>query len=270
MLKEKNDDLLAQTELKVKHVVIDTHILSVKHDFEKNDSPFQQTSSLKPYVPTVILEKIIINLENKVVSLLENEKETMEIIESLKSKGVKSSENATSESENQREDNCQMVEKDLDTLSSVRRPKHSSIIWHKNGSSNTSCVDLSSFRNSKLNNDDKRYSHKDLLSCNNSHHVDTKSAYACNDAMNFSCNSRLHDSYDLNDLFVFDDVSIRNSRVSKMPFRKKPLNYLNIVQMCLWILNSGCSKHMTSNHALLMLFDELCGKVSGTVRFWQK
>ncbi|GJT53148.1 retrovirus-related pol polyprotein from transposon TNT 1-94 [Tanacetum coccineum] len=53
-------------------------------DFEKIDSPFQQTSSLKPYVPTVILEKIIIDLEDEVVSLLEKEKENLEIIESLK------------------------------------------------------------------------------------------------------------------------------------------------------------------------------------------
>nr|GEY76558.1 hypothetical protein [Tanacetum cinerariifolium] len=34
--------------------------------FEKIDSPFQQTSSLKPYVPNVILEKIIIDLEDEV------------------------------------------------------------------------------------------------------------------------------------------------------------------------------------------------------------
>nr|GEV95416.1 integrase, catalytic region, zinc finger, CCHC-type, peptidase aspartic, catalytic [Tanacetum cinerariifolium] len=36
-------------------------------DFEKIDSSFQQTSSLKPYVLTVILEKIIIDLEDKVI-----------------------------------------------------------------------------------------------------------------------------------------------------------------------------------------------------------
>nr|GEW08753.1 hypothetical protein [Tanacetum cinerariifolium] len=35
-------------------------------DFENIDSPFQQTSSLKPYVPNVILERIIIDLEDKV------------------------------------------------------------------------------------------------------------------------------------------------------------------------------------------------------------
>nr|GEV15249.1 hypothetical protein [Tanacetum cinerariifolium] len=43
-------------------------------DFEKIDSLFQQTSSLKPYVPNMILEKIIIDLEDEVVNLLEKEK----------------------------------------------------------------------------------------------------------------------------------------------------------------------------------------------------
>nr|GFA42889.1 hypothetical protein [Tanacetum cinerariifolium] len=42
--------------------------------FEKIDSPFQQTSSLKPYVPTVILKKIITDLEDEVASLLEKRK----------------------------------------------------------------------------------------------------------------------------------------------------------------------------------------------------
>ncbi|GJY84766.1 retrovirus-related pol polyprotein from transposon TNT 1-94 [Tanacetum coccineum] len=346
----------------------------INPDFEKIDSPFQQTSSLKPYVPTVILEKIIIDLEDEVVSLLEKEKENLEIIESLKSKGYELSENVISESETQSENDCQVVEKgcenlenskviapgmfkinvtqsvspvsasktscasknvenktkrkrrkrtsskqndkqvnndvlranrdfvhfsDLDTLSSVRRPKHSGVIWKKKGSSNTSNVDLSSVSNSKLNKDVKRYSRKDLLSCNNSHHVDTRSAYACNDAMNVSCNSRLYASCDVNDLFVFDDVSIRKSQVSKMPFRKKPRDSLNvhsrsnsnkslprtvfrwlpkmqplaepvakwipkIVQICLWIIDSGCSKHMTGNRALLTNFVE---KFLGTVRF---
>nr|GEW10821.1 hypothetical protein [Tanacetum cinerariifolium] len=69
-----------------------------KSRFEKIDSPFQQTSSLKPYVPTVILEKIIIDLEDEVVSILEKEKANLETIKSLKSKGFESSENAISES----------------------------------------------------------------------------------------------------------------------------------------------------------------------------
>nr|GEX13024.1 retrovirus-related Pol polyprotein from transposon TNT 1-94 [Tanacetum cinerariifolium] len=117
---------------------------------------------------------------------------------------------------------------DLDTLSSFRRPKQSGVIWKKKRSSNTSNVVLSSDSHSKLNKDVKRYSHKDLLSCNNSHRVDTRSAYNCNDSMNVSCISRSYASYDVNDLFVFDDVSIRKSQVSKMPFRKKPRDSLNV------------------------------------------
>ncbi|GJT19560.1 hypothetical protein Tco_0878266 [Tanacetum coccineum] len=302
----------------------------INPDFEKIDFPFQQTSSLKLYVPNVILENIIIDLEDEVVSLLE--KENLEIIESLKSKGSESSENAIYESKNQSENDCHVVEKGcdnlenskviapgmfkinvsqsvspisayktsyLDTLSSVRRPKHSGDIWKKKVSSNTSNVDLSSVSHSKLNKDVKRYSRKDLLSCNNSHHVDTRSAYACNDAINVSCNSRLYASCDVNDFFVFDDVSIRKSQVSKMPFRKKPRDSLNvccksnsskslprtvfkwlpkmqplaepvakwipkIVQICLWIIDSGCSKHMTGNRALLTNFVET---FLGTVHF---
>ncbi|GJR07064.1 integrase, catalytic region, zinc finger, CCHC-type containing protein, partial [Tanacetum coccineum] len=260
------------------------------------DSPYSATSSLKPYVPTVILEKIIIELEEEVVSLLEKEKENLEIIESLKSKGSESSANAISESENQSEHDCHVVEKDLDTLSSVRRPKHSGVIWKKKGSPNTSNVNFSFVSNSKLNKDVKRYSRKDLLSCNNSHHVDTRSAYACNDAMNVSCNSRWYASCDVNDLFVIDDVSIRKSQASKMPFTKKPRDYLNvhsrsnsnkslprtvfrwltkmqplaepvatwIPKICLWIIDLGCSKHMTGNRALLTNFVE---KFLGMVRF---
>ncbi|GKE06635.1 hypothetical protein Tco_1398653, partial [Tanacetum coccineum] len=37
-----------------------------KIKFEKIDSSVQKTSSLKPYVPTVILEKVIISLEDEV------------------------------------------------------------------------------------------------------------------------------------------------------------------------------------------------------------
>nr|GEW17901.1 hypothetical protein [Tanacetum cinerariifolium] len=163
----------------------------INPDFEKIDSPFQETSSLKPYVPNVILEKIIIDLEDEVVSLLEKEKENLKTIESLKSKGFESSENAIFKSENQSENDCFVVEKEcnkvenskviapgmfklsvsqsvspnsmsktscesnnvenLDTFSSVRRPKHSGVIWKKKESSNTSNVDLSSVSHLKLN-----------------------------------------------------------------------------------------------------------------------
>nr|GEX62376.1 hypothetical protein [Tanacetum cinerariifolium] len=119
-------------------------------------------------------------------------------------------------------------QKHLDTFSSVRRPKQSSVIWKKKGSSNTSHVDLSSVSHLKLNKDVKRYSRKDLLSCNNSHLGETSSAFDCNDAMNISCNSRLYASFDKNDLFIFDDESVRHFQVSKMSFRKKPRDSINV------------------------------------------
>nr|GEU54788.1 hypothetical protein [Tanacetum cinerariifolium] len=143
----------------------------INPDFEKIDSPFQQTSSLKPYVPN--------------------------------SKGFESSENVSSELENQTENDCLVVEKEYDkeenpkviapgmfklnvsqcvspismskslcdsnnvenlnTFSSVRRPKHSSIFWKKKGSSNTSNVGLSAASVSNLYKNVKRYSRKDLL-----------------------------------------------------------------------------------------------------------
>nr|GEX65140.1 copia protein [Tanacetum cinerariifolium] len=110
----------------------------------------------------------------------------------------------------------------------------------------------------------KRYSRKDLLSCNNSHLGETSSAYVCNDAMNVSCNSRMCDLFDENNLFIFDDENVRIFLVSKMPFRKKLRDSMNIVQIYLWIIDSGCSKHMTGNLALLTNFVE---KFLGTVRF---
>nr|GFA06413.1 integrase, catalytic region, zinc finger, CCHC-type, peptidase aspartic, catalytic [Tanacetum cinerariifolium] len=359
----------------------------INPDFEKIDSPFQQTSSLKPYVPNVILKKIIIDLEDKVVSLLKKEKANLETYESLKSKGFESSKNVSSESKNQTENDCLVVEKeydkeenpkvitpgmfklnvsqcaspismsksscesnnveiklkrkrrkrksskqnvkqvdndvshanndfvhflDFDTPSSVRRPKnsgviwkkkrlsntsnvdlssinlgtfssvrrlrHRDVIWKKKRSSNTSNVDLSSISLSKLNKNVKRYSCKDLLSCNNSHLGETSSAYVCNEAMNVSCNSRMCDLFDENNFFIFDDESVRISPVSKMPFRKKPRDSMNvrsksnsnkslprtIIQICLCTIDLGCSKHMTGNRALLTNFVE---KFLGTVRF---
>nr|GEV70778.1 hypothetical protein [Tanacetum cinerariifolium] len=164
--------------------------------FEKIDFSFQQTSSLKPYFPNVILEKIINDLEDEVVSLLEKDKANLKTIESLKSKGFELSQNKISESENPSENDCNMVEKECDKVENSK-----------------------SF---KLNKDVKRYSRKDLLSCNNSHLGETSSAYVCNDAMNVSCNSRMCDLFDDNNFFIFHDESVRISPVRKMPFRKKP------------------------------------------------
>nr|GEZ76479.1 integrase, catalytic region, zinc finger, CCHC-type, peptidase aspartic, catalytic [Tanacetum cinerariifolium] len=261
----------------------------INPDFDKIDSPFQQTSSLKPYVPNVILEKIIIDLEDEVVNLLEKEKVNLETIESLKSKSFESSEKISFESENQSENDCRVVEKEcdkeenpkviapgmfklnvsqcvspismskslcdsnnveiklkrkkhLDTFSSVRRPKNSGVIWKKKGSSYTSNVGLSAVSVSNLNKHVKRYSCKDLLACNNSNLGETRSVFVCNNAMNVSCNPRMCDLLDDNNFFIFDDI----------------------VQIYLWIIDSGCSKHMTSYRALLTNFVE---KFLGTICF---
>ncbi|GKA71609.1 hypothetical protein Tco_0777748 [Tanacetum coccineum] len=127
---------------------------------------------------------------------------------------------------------------------------------------------------------------KDLLSCNNSHLCRNRCAYACNDAMNIFVNSRLYASCDVNDLFVFDDVSIRKSQVNKMSFRKKPPGSLNvhsrsnlnkslprtvfrwlpkmqplaepIVQICVGIIDFGMFKAVTGNSALLTNLSGIC------------
>nr|GFA18420.1 hypothetical protein [Tanacetum cinerariifolium] len=145
--------------------------------------------------------------------------------------------------------------KNLDTFSSVRRPKHSGVIWKKKWSSNTSNVDLSSISHSKLN--------KDVKMC---------------------------DLFDENNLFIFDEESVRISPVSKMPFRKKPRDSLNMRSksnsnqsltrtvyrwlpklqplaepIAKWFPRvKRCSKHMTGNRALLT---NLVEKFLGTVRF---
>nr|GEX44115.1 copia protein [Tanacetum cinerariifolium] len=67
----------------------------------------------------------------------------------------------------------------------------------------------------------------------------------------------LCDSFDENNLFIFDDESVRISPVSKIPFRKKPHDSLNVP--C-----KRCLKHMTGYRALLTNFVE---KFLGTVRF---
>nr|GEY95095.1 putative ribonuclease H-like domain-containing protein [Tanacetum cinerariifolium] len=305
-----------------------------------------QTSSLKPYVPNVILEKIIIDLEDEVMSLLEKEKVNLETIKSFKSKSFESSENVSFESENQSENDCLVVEKDndkeenpkviapgmfklnvsqcvslismsklsydsnndeiklkrkrrkrksskqnvkqvdndvsransdfvhfsnLDTFSSVRRPKNSGVIWKKKGSSNTSNVGLSVVSVSNLNKNVKRYSRKDLFACNNSHLRETRSDFVCNDAMNASWDSRMNDLLDDNNFFIFDDVNVRISPVSKMLFRKKPCDSMHVLSksnmiksLPRTIIYSGCSKHMTGNRALLTNFVE---KFLETVRF---
>nr|GEX10837.1 hypothetical protein [Tanacetum cinerariifolium] len=86
----------------------------INPNFENIDSPFQQTSSFKPYVPNMILEKIIIDLEDEVLNILKKEKVNLETIESLKSKSFESSEKVSFESKYQSKNDCYVVEKEYD------------------------------------------------------------------------------------------------------------------------------------------------------------
>nr|GEZ85233.1 hypothetical protein [Tanacetum cinerariifolium] len=120
--KQIADQQVLYDKISVRLVELDKHINLeddyfqeiINPDFDKIDSPFQQTSSLKPYVPNVILEKIIIDLEDEDVNLLEKEKVNLKTIESLKSKSFESSEKVSSESENQNENDCHKIEKVCD------------------------------------------------------------------------------------------------------------------------------------------------------------
>nr|GEX97506.1 integrase, catalytic region, zinc finger, CCHC-type, peptidase aspartic, catalytic [Tanacetum cinerariifolium] len=287
VLNEKNADLLAQTEvlqdkLKVKHVVIDTH-----------------TECQAQYAK---LEEERYEYMIRYSALCDNDKQHRKKIDEQEILFDKMSRQLVEMNNNVlrlQEKILEKKQKFQNWKGVVRRPKHSGVIWKKKGSSNTSNIDLSSVSHSKLNKDVKRYSRKHLLLCNNSHLGETSSAYVCYDAMNVSCNSRLCDLFDENDLFIFDDESVRISPVSKTPFRKKPRDSLNvgyksnsnkslprtmhgllpkmqllaepvakwfprIVQICLWIIDSGFSKHMKGNRALLTNFME---KFLGTVRF---
>nr|GEV12595.1 hypothetical protein [Tanacetum cinerariifolium] len=223
-LNENNNDLLAQTkvlkeQLQVKHVAIDTHVECqekyAKLEAERYEYMIRYSAYFdndKQHRKQIADQEVLYDKMSVQLVELDKHKVNLETIESLKSKGFESSEKVISESENQSENDCLVVEKECDkeenpkTLLVVdRRPKNSGVIWKKKGSSNTSNVDLSAVSVLNLNKNVKRYSRKDLLACNNSHLGETSSAYVCNDAMNVSCNPRI-----------------------KMPFRKKPYDSMNV------------------------------------------
>nr|GEW10083.1 Gag-Pol polyprotein [Tanacetum cinerariifolium] len=175
VLNEKNADLLAQMEvlqdqLKVKHVVIDTHTKCQAQYTKLEEERYEymiRNSALsdndKQHMKKIDEQEILFdNMSRHLVEMNNNVLRLQEKILEKESKNLE-------------------LEGYLDNFSSVRRPKHSGVIWKKKGSSNTSNIDLS-----------------------------------------------------------------------------------YIVQIYLWIIDSGCSKHMTGNRALLTNFME---KFLGTIRF---
>nr|GEX87482.1 integrase, catalytic region, zinc finger, CCHC-type, peptidase aspartic, catalytic [Tanacetum cinerariifolium]GEX87485.1 integrase, catalytic region, zinc finger, CCHC-type, peptidase aspartic, catalytic [Tanacetum cinerariifolium] len=272
----------------------------INPDFDNIDSPFQQTSSLKPYVSNVILEKIIIDLEYEVVNLLKKEKVNLETIESLKSKSFESSENVSSESENQSKNDCLVVEKECDN---EENPKVIAPGMFKlNVSQCVSPISMSKSSCDSNNVEIKLKRKRQNQSENDCLVVEKECDKDENPKVIAPGMFKMNDLLDDNNFFIFDDVNVRISPVSKMPFKKKPRDLMQvrsksnmikslprtvhkwlpklqplakpvakwfprivqIVQICLWIINSGCSKHMTGNCALLTNFVE---KFIETVRF---
>nr|GEW97208.1 integrase, catalytic region, zinc finger, CCHC-type, peptidase aspartic, catalytic [Tanacetum cinerariifolium] len=205
--------------------------------------------SLKPYVSNVILEKIIIDLEDEVVSLLEKEKENLKTTESLKSKGFESSKNVSSESENQTENDCLVVEKQYDKeenpkviapgMFNLNVSKFVSPILMSKSSCDSTNVKI------KL----KRKRHKRKSSNLNVKQVDNNVSRVNSDFVHFL------------DLDTFS--SVRRPKNSGVIWKKKWSSNTSNVGLSA-IINSGCSKHMTGNHALLTNFVE---KFLETVRF---
>nr|GEU63766.1 ribonuclease H-like domain-containing protein [Tanacetum cinerariifolium] len=122
---------------------------------------------------------------------------------------------------------------DLDTFSSVRRPRHRDVIVKKKRSSNTSNVGLSAVSVSNMNKNVKRYSRKDLLA---------PGLKVCAGEGGRGL------------------VGVVGSGGMAGEVGRRGV----IVQICLWIIDSGCSKHMTGNRALLTNFVK---KFLETIRF---
>nr|GEW25063.1 retrovirus-related Pol polyprotein from transposon TNT 1-94 [Tanacetum cinerariifolium] len=290
--KQIADQEVLYDKMSVQLVELDKHARDLKNTVLEKDFKIIE---LKECVRNkdLEIEKCLECLNVCEIKLHKIEKANLEIIESLKSKGFESSENVSSESENQTENDCLVVEKeydkeenptviapgmfklsvsqcvspismsklswesnnfeiklkrnrrkrksskqnvkqvdndvsransdfvhflDLDTFSSVRRPKNSCVIWKKKGSSNNSNADLSSVSVSNLNKNVKRYSRKDLLACNNFHLGETSSASVCIDAMHVSCNSKRNDVLDDKNFFIFDDESVKILLLSRFVF----------------------------------------------------
>nr|GEU53195.1 hypothetical protein [Tanacetum cinerariifolium] len=226
VLNKKNADWLAQIEvsqdqLKIKHVVIDTHTECqaqyAKLEEERYEYMIRYSTLFdndKQHRKQIADQEVLFDKIS--VELVELDKHVRDLKNTVLENDFKIFE----------------LEEYLDTFSSVRRPKYGGVIWKKKGSSSTSNVDLSCVSVSKLNKNVKRYSRKDLLLCNNSHLEETSSAYVCNDTMNVSCNSRMCDLFDDNNIFIFNDKSVRISPVSKFLFRKKPRDSMNVRSKC--------------------------------------
>ncbi|GJX40405.1 integrase, catalytic region, zinc finger, CCHC-type containing protein [Tanacetum coccineum] len=91
--------------------------------------------------------------------------------------------------------------------------------------------------------------------------IDVGSTSKANDKVSSSKRRNVRDK----SLSTYMKNKIRTSRIWKKWFESKPnVVWSPVVQIVLWIVDSGCSKHMTGDRSLLKNFIE---KFMGTVRF---
>ncbi|GJR50858.1 retrovirus-related pol polyprotein from transposon TNT 1-94 [Tanacetum coccineum] len=274
VLNETNVDLLAQTEvlqeqLKVKHVVIDTHTECQAQYAKLEEERYQymiRYSALcdndkqhrkKIDEQEILFDKMsrqLVEMNNNVLRLqekiLEKETKILELEECVRNKDLE-------------------IEKCLERLNDCENK------LHKIGQTSQTIHMI-------MPSKDKMYDGRKGIGFENP-------SYFCKAK---DLRPSLYDERVIG-------LGIRNSQASKMLFRKKPRDSLNvcsksnsnkslprtvfrwlpemqplakpiakwipkIVQICLWIIDSGWSKHMTGNRALLTNFME---KFLGTVHF---
>nr|GEZ65337.1 retrovirus-related Pol polyprotein from transposon TNT 1-94 [Tanacetum cinerariifolium] len=237
--KQIADQQVLYDKMSVQLVELDKHVRDLKNIGLEKDF---KISELEGCVLNKDLEIEKCLEEDEVVNFLEKEKANLETSESLKSNGFESSEMVSSESKNQSENDCLVVEKECD------KEENPKVIAPGMFKLNVSqCVSPISVSKSscdsknveiKLKRKRQNQSENDCLviekECDKEKNPkviapgETRSDFVCNDAMNVSWDSRMNDLHDDNNFFIFDDINVRISPVSKMPFRKKPCDSMHV------------------------------------------
>nr|GEV96662.1 retrovirus-related Pol polyprotein from transposon TNT 1-94 [Tanacetum cinerariifolium] len=150
---------------------------------------------------------IIIYLEDGVVSFLAKEKENLETIEYLKSKGVESSEKEISESENQSENDCQVVKNVCDDLENPNMISPGMFKLSVSQSDSPISVSKTSYASKKVQTKLKRKRRKRTSSNHNVNQVNSVVSCANKDFVYFS------------DLDTFN--SVRRPKPSDFVWKKK-------------------------------------------------
>nr|GEY04613.1 integrase, catalytic region, zinc finger, CCHC-type, peptidase aspartic, catalytic [Tanacetum cinerariifolium] len=285
VLIEKNDDLLAQTkvlkdQLQVKHVVIDTHIADQEVLYDKMSVQLVELDKHVRDLKNTVLEKdfkiskleeCVRNKDLKIekclkrLNVCENKLHKMGQINQTVHMIMPSKDTLYNGRKGIGFENPSYFEKAKDLRPSLYDEKVIGLGYTPMFLTySDEALEIKKFKRARENKIEFAYDYGDL----NASYVNEKINFSDDyfqeiinpnfekiDSL-FQQTSSLKplcDSFDENNLFIFDDEGVRISPDSKMTFRKKPRDSMN-----------GCSKHMTGNCALLTNFVE---KFLGTIRF---